>query len=113
MPLASRLAALRTSRWLKPLMRVVHIRRIRSTSRVEFRWFSCIRIFGISAGASRSNSHRQVLQFFPNQSQFANDLVGDLVFQDFTSLSRNTIAFTAGSSIVHVTSRGPVFYSSG
>jgi len=42
------------------------------------------------------------LQFFPNQAQFANDLVGDLVFHDFTSLSRNTIAFTAGNSIVHV-----------
>jgi len=40
------------------------------------------------------------LQFFPNQAQFANDLLGDLVFQEFTSLSRNTIAFTAGSSIV-------------
>jgi len=112
MPLASRLAALRTSRWLMPL-RVAHIRRIRSASRIEFRWFSCIRIFGISAGASRSNSHRQVLQFFPNQAQFANDLVGDLVFQDFTSLSRNTIAFTAGSSIVHVAPRGLVFHSSG
>src|SRR6266481_4149606 len=36
---------------LMPL-RVAHIRRIRSTSRVEFRWFSCIRIFRISAGAS-------------------------------------------------------------
>jgi hypothetical protein len=42
------------------------------------------------------------LQFFPNQAQFANDLLRDLVFQDFTSLSRNTIAFTAGSSIVLV-----------
>jgi hypothetical protein len=42
------------------------------------------------------------LQFFPNQAQFANDLLRDLVFQNFTSLSRNTIAFTAGSSIVLV-----------
>ena len=39
--------------------------------------------------------------------------MGDLVFQDFTSLSRNTIAFTAGSSIVLVAPRGPVFHSSG
>jgi hypothetical protein len=85
MPLASRLAALRSSRWLMSL-RVAHIVRIRRTPRVESRWFSCIRIFGISAGASRSNSHGQVLQFFPNQVQFANDLLGDLVFQVFTSL---------------------------
>ena len=42
------------------------------------------------------------MQFFPNQAQFANDLLRDLVFQDFTSLSRNTIAFTPGSSIVLV-----------
>ena len=46
------------------------------------------------------------MQFFPNQAQFANDLLRDLVFQDFTSLSRNTIAFTAGSSIVLVAPRG-------
>jgi hypothetical protein len=88
-----------------------HLNSTRDVLRIRL---MCATLKGIShREVLNANSHRQVLQFFPNQAQFANDLLGDLVFQDFTSLSRNAISFTAGSSIVLVAPRGPVFHSSG
>ena len=76
MPLASWLPRACVPMWLRS--RLTGIARVRSTRLIGLARLATVGIFRIVS--LRPNGHREILQFFPNQTQFVDDLFSYLVF---------------------------------
>ena len=76
MPLTSWLPRARAPMWLRS--RLARIARVRSTRLIGLARLASVGAFRIAG--LRPNSHREILQFFPNQTQFVDDLFSYLVF---------------------------------
>jgi hypothetical protein len=76
MPLASWLSRAYVPMWLHS--RVTRIARVRRTRLIRFARLATVGVFRIAS--FRPNGHREILQFFPNQTQFVDDLFSYLIF---------------------------------
>jgi hypothetical protein len=76
MPLASWLSRAYVSMWFRS--RLTGIARVRSTRLIGLARLASVGAFRIAS--LRPNGHREILQFFPNQTQFVDDLFSYLVF---------------------------------
>jgi len=76
MPLASLLSRAYVPMWLHS--RVTRIARVRRARLIRLARLATVGIFRIAS--LRPNGHREILQFFPNQTQFVDYLFSYLVF---------------------------------
>ena len=76
MPLASWFSRAYVPMWLHS--RVTRIARVRRSRLIRLARLATVGIFRIVS--LRPNGHREILQFFPNQTQFVDDLFSYLVF---------------------------------
>ena len=76
MPLASWFSRAYVPMWLHS--RVTRIARVRRAPLIRLARLATVGIFRIVS--LRPNGHREILQFFPNQTQFVDDLFSYLVF---------------------------------
>ena len=76
MPLASWFSRAYVPMWLHS--RVTRIARVRRARLIRLARLATVGIFRIAS--LRPNGHREILQFFPNQTQFVDDLFSYLVF---------------------------------